>query len=384
MAKIRIEENITRDTISNRYHVTLYYGKVNGKAKRENKTVNTLKEARDLLKKHKKAVQTKQTTYDFSKTTLLQCLENFIEKSDLEKTTEYTYRNLMRHIEKDRIAQIPIAELRYSDIEAYKRNTKRATTLSNSSINKHLTFIKSALNFVEKDDNDIIIPIIRKIKFFKVSKKFKGDFYTEEECRKLINCLDKSEDYRLKTAVYISLFCGLRRGEICGLRWCNIDFKNNKISVLDSTTQAGSKIINKGPKTETSKRDVFMPEVVKDILLKYKEKQKENLDFFKDDYKNSDFEYMLVNEFGVLVRPNYISQLWKEFLEKNNLRHIRFHDLRHTFVSTGYNSGASLLGIANAVGHSSTKMTAQVYTHLKEESNFEIGKLVSNAILNKK
>lgn len=383
MARERVEKNITRDTVTKKYHVTLYFGKKGGESQRRNKTVKTLKEAHDLLKSHKKSLETKQTSYDFSETTLLDCIEAYIQKSDLEETTEYTYRNFLQHIKSEKIAEIPISKLKYSDIEAYKKNIKRSTNLSKATINKHLTLIKSALNLVEKDDNDILIPVIRKMEFFKVKNNFKGDFYTEEECRKLLDCLDKSNDYRLKTATYIALMCGLRRGEICGLKWSNIDFKNNKISIKESTTQAGGKTINKGTKTESSNRDVFMPEIVKTVLSEYKKIQKNNSDFLKDDYRNKDFVYMLVNEFGVPVRPNYISQLWKEFLEKNGLRHIRFHDLRHTFVSTGYNNGASLLGIASTVGHSSTKMTAQVYTHLKKESNFEIGKLVSNAILSK-
>mgnify|MGYP004627216523 FL=1 len=381
MARIRIERNITKDTNSNKYHVTLYYGRDGEKAKRKNKTVGSLKEARALLKKHECEILNMQTSYSFATTTLLKCLESFVEKNDLEAATIYTYKNFIKHIKNEKISKKLISELKYSDFEQFKKDIKHSTTLSNKTINKHLAFIKAALNFVEKDEDNIILPVIKKIKMLDIDNKFKGDFYTENECRELIKYLNKSNDFRLKAAASLSLFCGLRRGEICGLKWENVDFERKKIIIKDSKIQIGAVLIDKGTKTEASRREVYMPAIVESILEDYKKVQKNNMDFFGADYDKGNLDYVIVGNLGETVKPNYVSILWSKFLKRNNLRHIRFHDLRHTFVSTGYNSGASLLGMAAAVGHSTTKMTEQVYTHLKKENNVEIGKMISNAIL---
>lgn len=375
--RITIERNIKQSINSKKYYVTLYYSSENNKKIRETKAVNTLTEARDLRDKHEAAIKLKLKSQPNKKVTLEYCIKEFIEISNLADTTIYAYNNIKKHISTHYIYKKHINKIIKNDILSYIKHIKSTAKLSDITINKHLIFLQSV--FKNAYQNDFVSNnIFEKINKLKIDNKFQGDFYTKEECINLLKLLEKNNDFRISVPVYLALFLGLRRGEICGLQWTDIDLLNKTINIQHSRTQAGKQFITKQPKTPNSIRSLSFDSNIQMLLNKYMHEQHKNQNFLGNEYETTN--YVLVDSFGKPIRPNYISDLWKDFLNKYNLRHIRFHDLRHTFVSLAYQNNISILSISKAVGHSSTKTTENIYTHLKENNNDEVIKSISNLL----
>lgn len=103
---------------------------------------------------------------------------------------------------------------------------------------------------------------------------------------------------------------------------------------------------------------------------------------FKRSYIKEWLDYVMVDELGNLILPDYISSSFKFVLEKNNLRHIRFHDLRHTFASILINRDVPLLNVSTFLGHSDLSTTANIYAHIDKSKKQESADVISN-IFNK-
>ena len=290
--RITIERNIKQDSSSKRYYVTLYYKNENGKKIRESKTVDTLKEARELRDKHEAAVTLNLKQKEVKRIKLYQCIQDYIDLADIQETTKYGYKNILNHISQHYISNKYITELKKNDILAYIKFLKtEQKQLSNSSINKHLDLINTSLNNAYQNEF-VTENIMNKIKKLEVSNKFKGDFYTIKECRELFELLGKTEDYRLILAINLSIFCGLRRGEICGLKWEDVDLKEDKIHIKTTRTQAGKKYVEKTTKTVESNRILALPQHIKELIILHKENQEKYQKLLDEKYIENIAEYL--------------------------------------------------------------------------------------------
>ena len=116
-------------------------------------------------------------------------------------------------------------------------------------------------------------------------------------------------------------------------------------------------------KNMSSCRSMPLVPQYRELLLKLKEQQKQNRKLCGNSYIDSD--YICVNPMGGLYTPNYITQHFSLLLKKHNLRHIRFHDLRHTCASLLLKNGISMREIQEWLGHSNFTTTAGTYAHLE-------------------
>ena len=142
---------------------------------------------------------------------------------------------------------------------------------------------------------------------------------------------------KLELPVIFGGFYGLRRSEIVGLRWSAVDFDNDVFYVnhtITTPTVNGKKTIiaKDRAKTKSSVRALPLDADLKKRLLEIREQQKKYRKKFQRSYSKEWLDYVMVDELGELILPNYITSAWKRFLETNHLRVIRFHDLRHPYV----------------------------------------------------
>lgn len=177
-------------------------------------------------------------------------------------------------------------------------------------------------------------------------------------------------------------FSGLRRSEALGLKWDAIDFEKKTITIRHVVTEAcidgKSVLIEKDrTKTKSSYRTLPLVPPFEELLYRLRASQDANRKLCGSAYCKQYLEYIYVNEIGEIVKPGYITQHFPFVLEKNGLRRIRFHDLRHSCASLLYANGVSLKEIQEWLGHSNISTTANIYTHLDYNSKIAS----ANAIL---
>ena len=214
--------------------------------------------------------------------------------------------------------------------------------------------------------------------------KFIGSFYLPEEA---MECIRLAEGTRLEIAVLFGLFYGLRRSEIVGLKWQNFDFERNLFTIAHTVTtyqRKGQKRVcyaKDKAKNKSSLRTLPLIPLFRTKLLALQEQQKEHRRLFGNSYNRQYLGYVYVNEIGELINPDYISSSFSKFLEKHNLRHIRFHDTRHSCASLLLRNGVSMKEIQAWLGHSDYGTTANLYAHLDmEESMLTSAQRLSNGL----
>ncbi len=201
-------------------------------------------------------------------------------------------------------------------------------------------------------------------------ERYQAHPYNGEELEVLF---EKVKGTNLELGVILAAFYGLRRSEACGLKWSAIDFTRKTITISHTVSQVkvDGKITLVGKdrtKTKSSHRTLPLVGPFEELLLAIRDKQEANRRICGNCYCQEYLDYVYVNEMGELMKPNYLSQAFPAFLEKHGLRHIRFHDLRHSCASLLYANGVALKDIQEWLGHSDIATTSNIYTHLDYSS----------------
>lgn len=231
------------------------------------------------------------------------------------------------------------------------RSSKRRHTVI-----KHHNLLTNTLNAAERQEYITKNPM-RAVSPPKKRQR-EAKFYTPEQLGVL---LAKAVGTRLELPMFICAYLGLRRGELCGLRWSDVDLEHHTITIENTRTQAGKKEIEKGTKTASSTRTLYLPDTLCDMLKAAKEHQQA----CRATYKNT----VIVMEDGRPFRPNYLSELFGKFLADNDLPKIVLHELRHTFASLSNQASIPAYNIGKALGHSTPATTQKIYTHLLDQTH---------------
>jgi integrase len=208
------------------------------------------------------------------------------------------------------------------------------------------------------------------------------NYYTIDEVKLLLNALDQLPENELhyKAAIYIGLFGGLRKGEILGLNWEDVDFEKGELRIQRSRMYApGTGTYEDTPKTEKSNRSVAVPKEVMDLLFKLQLQQKYMKLSAGTNYKDS--PAVIRSSTGNPLHPSVLYRWWASFIKKCDLRHIGLHALRHTHASMLVHLGEDKVQVSNRLGHSQISTTLNIYTHLFEESDRRLADNLSDAFL---
>ena len=201
-------------------------------------------------------------------------------------------------------------------------------------------------------------------------ERYQAHPYNGEELEVLFS---KVKGTNLELGVILAAFYGLRRSEACGLKWSAIDFTRKTITISHTVAQVkvDGKVTLVGKdrtKTKSSHRTLPLVKPFEELLLAIRDKQDANRRICGNCYCQEYLDYVYVNEMGELMKPNYLSQTFPDFLKRNGLRPIRFHDLRHSCASLLYANGVALKDIQEWLGHSDIATTSNIYTHLDYSS----------------
>ena len=306
-----------------------------------------------------------------------------IEKN-IQKSTAESYRGMINgRIRRYFTArkELTVGSITAKDIEDFYEWMFESGVVANTVIHYH-TVLHSAFKRAFKDgliDSNPFDRIDRPKK-----NKFTGENYSEEELIAMLRIIRGDIIY---PAVMLAGGLGLRRSEALGARWSRIDW-DKKTVLLDTKIieyKANGKTVIEPVeemKNKSSRRTLPLPEPVLEMLSEEKEKQSLYRKMFKGSYNRKYDDFVCVNELGELIRPSYVTQHFSDLLKKYGLRHIRFHDLRHTFTSVLIGQDVPLINVSNFLGHSDLSTTANIYAHLDKASKQASANIITG-ILNK-
>lgn len=216
------------------------------------------------------------------------------------------------------------------------------------------------------------------------------EYYTAEQARQL---LESAKGDPLYVPIVLSTYYGLRRSEVVGLRWKCVDFENKRIVInhkiyqTSSSTKTGIRLTDNcyivgedTLKTKSSYRTLPLIPAVETFLLSVKADQEKYKKFFGNCYDHRWAEYICVHKDGRIITPNYISARFSALLDSNGLKHIRFHDLRHSCASMMVQQNVQMKNIQMWLGHSDISTTANIYAHLEFASKVESGNMMNNLL----
>lgn len=348
-----------------KYRVCFDYGiDREGNRVRKYRTFDTKRDATRAFNEHKvkmdKGTQVMPSEYTFAQ--WLDYWYKDIILPQIEETTAYGYRGMIENYLKPQLGEIRLQKLTARDIQQYYTWLMGEKELSPNTVIKHHNLLTNTLNAAERQEYITKNPM-RAVSPPKKRQR-EAKFYTPEQLGIL---LDKAVGTRLELPVFICAYLGLRRGELCGLRWSDVDLEHQTITIENTRTQAGKKEIEKGTKTASSTRTLYLPDTLCDMLKAAREHQQACRAEYKNAYDDND--YVVVMEDGRPFRPNYLSELFGKFLADNDLPKIVLHELRHTFASLSNQAGIPAYNIGKALGHSTPATTQKIYTHLLDQTH---------------
>ena len=243
----------------------------------------------------------------------------------------------------------------------------------NTVIHYH-AIIHSALKYAMKTD---MVPQNVAMKVDRPRKNsFQPTFLDAEQMQKLFEIVKGT---RLELPVLVAAFYGLRRGEVLGLKWDAIDFNRGTLTIKRTVTEATidgtMKIIEQdSAKTKSSLRTLPLVGSFRDYFQKVKEAQELNKKVCGNCYNYEYDGYVFVNELGDLMRPEYLTSYFPQYIQKHGCKRMHFHDLRHSCASLLLANGVPLKQIQEWLGHSDFSTTANIYAHLDYTSKLSSAK----------
>ena len=287
-----------------------------------------------------------------------------IIKNSVEEVTYAGYEGVVtkRIVPYFRKMGITLGNLTALDIERFYEYCFNTLELKGSTVQHYHANLHKALKYAVKH-NLIDSNPMEKVERPK-SQKFVGSFYSVTELEQLFQV---AKGDTVEFPILMAAFYGLRRSEIMGLRWQAIDFVGNTImidhTVVQFRSEGKTKVVQKDrTKNASSCRSLPLVPQYRELLLRMQERQEQCRKLCGNCYIESDYIY--VNDLGSPYQPNFVSQHFRALLEKNQLRVIRFHDLRHTCASLLLKNGVSMKEIQEWLGHSNFSTTANIYAHL--------------------
>ena len=301
---------------------------------------------------------------------------------ELQKNTIVSYRSMTngkirRYFQ--RRPQLTVGNLKPQDIQDFYQSLFADGVVANTVIHYH-ALLRRAFQQAFKEERIDANPFDRVGRPKK--NKFHGENYTQEE---LLTLLHLARGDVIYPAILLAGAMGLRRSEALGVRWSRIDWEKRTV-LLDTKIveyrENGKKKVEpvEEMKNKSSRRTLPLPDPVVEMLQVQKEHREVYRKMFQGSYNAQYLDYVCVNQLGELLRPSYVTDHFRELLEKYGLRHIRFHDLRHTFASLLINQDVPLINVSNFLGHSDLSTTANIYAHLDKASKQASAYVISDIL----
>lgn len=198
----------------------------------------------------------------------------------------------------------------------------------------------------------------------------------DKEAKILANYLHTEPNPRWKIALLTVLFMGLRRGELAGLEWKDIDYENKTMTIARSVQDIiGFGLITKEPKTENSKRTISMPDKLIDYLKEYETWWLNQKKYLGD--RLGDTDRLFCTEDGTDISPGLFRVWLQKTLAKVDLPKVTLHSLRHTNITLQLVAGVDMKTVSARAGHSKASTTSDFYSHFIKNSDIHASEILN-------
>lgn len=254
-------------------------------------------------------------------------------------------------------------------------NAQLKAGLSPNTVRKHHANIHKCLDYAVRMGKISLNPSI--MTELPAKRKYQGaTAYTPEQLKTLLR-LFRGEP--LETAVQLTVTYGLRRSEVCGLRWDAVDFEAGTIHVCHTAVMNKGKVVySNSTKTDSSNRVLPLTANMREYLQKVRLQQAENKELFGNTYIDSG--YVCVHPNGAPIRPDYVTPHFQRRLREIGLPVIRFHDLRHSAVYALRKGGCNAKDSQAWLGHSDITTTLNVYGHVLGGDMDRLGRVMDSVL----
>jgi integrase len=207
----------------------------------------------------------------------------------------------------------------------------------------------------------------------RVAQVYKGfDTYTEAEVQALLATV---EDDRLGHAWELAL-SGLRRGELAGLRWADVDLEGKTLSIVNNRVMAGSRSVENDPKSAASRRILPLPDRLVSVLRSARARQSAE----RLALGAGAIEYVVSNEAGEPCSPAVLSRYCRDAVKAAGVRHIKLHAARHTCATLMHLQGVPVAVIAAWIGHKDASLTMRLYAHSQNDALKAAGESLNRVV----
>ena len=376
MARKKVERNISYDNVRKLYYVHMDFGTdQQGKRIRRYRTYPTLTAARAGLKEFMILHHQNRMPVN-SKQTLAQWLEHWLEhivRPTRAETTTYAYEKIIQNHIIPHLGDLPLSQVTPLQIQQYYLTMAQDVGLSANTIRHHHALLSASFRSAIWQECLIRSPIDR-VEPPRPQLK-EASFYTREDLKRLYALLN---GHNLELPVKIAAGMGLRREEVCGLKWDCVDFERHVLHIRAARTTYGANVVEKETKNRSSIRTLFIPDELYALLLAEYNRQEVLKRSKGGDYAASG--HVLLGRDGQPRSPNALSIAFSRFIKRHQLPYLTFHGLRHSFATIASSQGMPLFDIGKALGHSTPATTGRIYTHLIDRTHEETLMKVSDAL----
>ena len=340
------------------YHAVVSYKDENGKHRQKSISTRIPAQKGNKRRAEKTAdklvsswlTQREQIENEKKDPTIPKAIEMFNEskKKSVQNTTYAGYVRLGNKITKY-FGSVNISKIDRNYIGRFLTSIREKGSGENT-VRHYCVYLNSMFQFLQNEGYSLPSNGFH-IKPPSVPKYTGASYFSTEEVRTLLAAADAS---KIRIPVYIAIFLGLRRSELCGLYWDKVDLQSRTIRICRKTVQYcdanGKETTEMSEKMKTiySDRTLPIPDSLYSILFSVENKT----------------GLVCRHEDGRAMAPQYISAAFSKLLKKAGLRKIRFHDLRHSCASLLLSSGAGMKEVQVILGHGSYATTADIYSHI--------------------
>ena len=296
-----------------------------------------------------------------------------VAKIKVRPSSHQTYKGYIDNHIKPNIGNIPLEKLTTMDLQKFYRKllTKgRVERIESKEQPKGLS-AKTVRNINQVISSAMDLAVAQKIiltnptdacELLKVERKEMQTVPAEQ----LSAFLEEAKRSGVYEMYYIELATGLRRGELLGLKWTDIDWKNGIIKVRRQVARVDGQIVEAPLKTKNSYRAVSISPQAIEVLLEQKRKTND--------------AYVFPSPNGGPISPDSVNNMLKRVLERASIPKVRFHDLRHTFATIALQNGVDIKTVSGMLGHFSAGFTLDTYAHVTTSAQKEAAQTMGNIL----